>query len=186
MFLLSAIPTIRPVNCTPVPDMLARARVASSHGGILFADEAFIELADPSETLIDQHKGSFFVLRSLTKSFAVPGIRFGYGFGDPDLVAKIETARPPWSVNAYAEAFALQAFTHMDEWRDPVHTSQKSGVFSRKRFREWACSTTRPLSITCWWTVPVMQGRCVPGLKPTISLSVTARRLVFRPASAWP
>src|SRR5208337_1851599 len=96
-------------------DMLARARVASSHGGILFADEAFIELADPSESLIDQHTGSFFVLRSLTKSFAVPGIRFGYGFGDPDLVAKIETARPPWSVNAYAEAFALQAFTHMDE-----------------------------------------------------------------------
>ena len=26
----------------------------------------------------------------------------------------IETARPPWSVNAYAEAYALQAFRHMD------------------------------------------------------------------------
>ena len=56
-----------------------------------------------------------FLLRSLTKSFAVPGIRFGYGFGDPDLIAKIETARPPWSVNAYAEAFALEAFPHLDE-----------------------------------------------------------------------
>ncbi len=114
-------------------DMLARARVASSHGGILFADEAFIELADPSETLIDQHKGSFFVLRSLTKSFAVPGIRFGYGFGDPDLVAKIETARPPWSVNAYAEAFALQAFTHMDELeRSRAYIAKERGFLQKK------------------------------------------------------
>jgi threonine-phosphate decarboxylase len=82
---------------------------------MLFSDEAFIELADPSESLVDVRESSLFVLRSLTKSFAVPGIRFGYGFGDPDLIAKIETARPPWSINAYAEAFALQAFRHLDE-----------------------------------------------------------------------
>ena len=34
-------------------DMLARVRVASSHGGILFVDEAFIELADPGQSLVD-------------------------------------------------------------------------------------------------------------------------------------
>ena len=47
--------------------------------------------------------------------FAVPGIRFGYGFGDPDLVLKIETARSPWCVNAYAEAYAMEALLHLDE-----------------------------------------------------------------------
>ena len=97
------------------PEMLAHARTAASRGGILFADEAFIELADPAQSLVGEPKDSLFVLRSLTKCFAVPGIRFGYGFGDPDLIAKIETARPPWSINAYAEAFALAAFSHMDE-----------------------------------------------------------------------
>ncbi|MDD1691563.1 MAG: aminotransferase class I/II-fold pyridoxal phosphate-dependent enzyme, partial [Methanoregula sp.] len=51
----------------------------------------------------------------LTKSFSVPGIRFGYGFGDPDLIEKIEITRPPWSVNAFAEAYALLAFQHWDE-----------------------------------------------------------------------
>ncbi len=96
-------------------DLLARIGDLSSHGGTLFVDEAFIELADPRESLVDVRKKPLFLLRSLTKSFAVPGIRFGYGFGDPDLIAKIETARPPWSVNAYAEAFALEAFRHLDE-----------------------------------------------------------------------
>jgi threonine-phosphate decarboxylase len=94
---------------------MARVRARSIHGGTLFVDEAFIELADPRESLVDVRGAPLFLLRSLTKSFAVPGIRFGYGFGDPDLITKIETARPPWSVNAYAEAFALEAFHHLDE-----------------------------------------------------------------------
>jgi len=87
---------------------------ATAPTGMLFVDEAFIELAAPRESLIDVRDDRLFVLRSLTKSFAVPGLRFGYGFGDPALIEKIEVARPPWSVNAYAEAFAMQAFRHMD------------------------------------------------------------------------
>lgn len=87
---------------------------AKAPAGMLFVDEAFIELAAPRESLVDVRDDHLFVLRSLTKSFAVPGLRFGYGFGDPALIEKIEVARPPWSVNAYAEEFAMQAFRHMD------------------------------------------------------------------------
>ncbi len=83
--------------------------------GILCADEAFIELADPDQSLVDVKNDHLIVLRSLTKCFSVPGIRFGYGFGEPDLILRMEALRPPWSVNAYAEAFALQAFRHYHE-----------------------------------------------------------------------
>jgi threonine-phosphate decarboxylase len=86
-----------------------------SHRGLLFCDEAFIELSDPAQSMADVSDPQLFVLHSLTKSFSVPGIRFGYGFGDPELIEKIEITRPPWSVNAYAEAYALEAFRHMDE-----------------------------------------------------------------------
>jgi threonine-phosphate decarboxylase len=86
-----------------------------SRGALLFCDEAFIELSDPAQSMADVSDPHLFVLHSLTKSFSVPGIRFGYGFGDPELIEKIEITRPPWSVNAYAEAFALEAFRHMDE-----------------------------------------------------------------------
>ncbi len=84
-------------------------------GGILCADEAFIELADPAQSLVADTSDQLIVLRSLTKCFSVPGIRFGYCTGNPDLIEKIEAARLPWTVNAYAEAFALQAFRHYDE-----------------------------------------------------------------------
>jgi threonine-phosphate decarboxylase len=96
-------------------EMLSLVHETELHKGIICADEAFIELADPSQSLIDIRNDSLIVLRSLTKCYSVPGIRFGYGFGDPDLIVKMEAMRPPWSVNAYAEAFAIQAFKQYHE-----------------------------------------------------------------------
>jgi len=97
------------------PEMVAYLEGIKKGSGLLFCDEAFIELSDPAQSLVDVCDPALFVLHSLTKSYSVPGIRFGYGFGDPGLIEKIEIARPPWSVNAFAEAYALQAFRHRDD-----------------------------------------------------------------------
>jgi threonine-phosphate decarboxylase len=96
-------------------DMMEKLSSIKSHDGMLFCDEAFIGLSDPRQSLSDMTDPNLFVLHSLTKSFSVPGIRFGFGFGTPDLIEKIEISRPPWSVNAYAEAFAMQALIHMKD-----------------------------------------------------------------------
>ncbi|NMB77874.1 MAG: pyridoxal phosphate-dependent class II aminotransferase [Methanomicrobiales archaeon] len=95
--------------------LLGTLTSVDGHGGILFVDEAFIGLADPGESLAGVRHPGLFVLHSLTKTFSVPGLRIGFGFGDPSLVETIETARAPWCVNAYAEAFALQALLHLDD-----------------------------------------------------------------------
>lgn len=97
------------------PELIERLSFIKSHNGMLFCDEAFIGLTDPRQSLSDIADPNLFVLHSLTKSFSVPGIRFGFGFGPADLIDKIEISRPPWSVNAYAEAFAMQALLHMDD-----------------------------------------------------------------------
>jgi threonine-phosphate decarboxylase len=123
-------------------DLIAHVNEMASHGGMVFLDEAFIELADPKQSLIDVRNRDLFVLRSLTKSFAVPGIRFGYAFGDPDLVDKMEIARPPWSVNAYAEAFALEAFRYMD--------MLKSSREFIKKEREWLGSGIEASGLHCY------------------------------------
>jgi threonine-phosphate decarboxylase len=96
-------------------DVRERLHAVKGHGGMLFCDEAFIELADPRESVAGIRDPDLFVLRSLTKCFAVPGIRFGYGFGKPSLIEKIETVRAPWSVNAFAEAYAMEAILCLDQ-----------------------------------------------------------------------
>ncbi|WP_214019849.1 histidinol-phosphate transaminase [Methanoculleus sp.] len=95
-------------------EVLRLLDTVTGQGTCLFLDEAFIELSDPRQSLADVAHENLFVLRSLTKSFAVPGIRFGYGFGTPELIEKIETVRLPWTVNAFAESFAIEAFRHYD------------------------------------------------------------------------
>jgi threonine-phosphate decarboxylase len=110
-------------------DLLQELAAARRHGGILFCDEAFIGLADPKESLADVPDPGLFVLHSLTKSFAVPGLRMGFGFGERELVEKIETARSPWCVNAFAEAFAMEALLHLDD----LAKSRKAIVSERDR-----------------------------------------------------
>ena len=93
-------------------DLLLSLDDSRKADALLFCDEAFIDLADPAQSLAGTPDPRIFVLESLTKSFAVPGLRFGFGFGDPDLIRKIETARSPWTVNAFAESFAIAALRH--------------------------------------------------------------------------
>jgi threonine-phosphate decarboxylase len=108
----------------PTGELMKKDEILALLGGCpetansLFLDEAFIELADPCQSLSDIRSPDLFVLRSLTKSFSVPGIRFGYAFGEPDLISALETLRPPWSVNALAEQCALEAFSHYGELED--------------------------------------------------------------------
>ncbi|NLA39007.1 MAG: histidinol-phosphate aminotransferase family protein [Methanomicrobiales archaeon] len=113
---------------------------AAEQGAYLFLDEAFIELSDPRQSLAGTPHENLFVMRSLTKSFAVPGIRFGYGFGTPELIERVETVRLPWTVNAFAESFAIEAFRNYDKLEE-----------SRERIareRGWLCDRLDRLGLT--------------------------------------
>nr|WP_298668251.1 histidinol-phosphate transaminase [uncultured Methanofollis sp.] len=106
----------------------------------LFVDEAFIELADPTASVSDVRDPALFVSRSITKSFAVPGLRFGFGFGDPDLVAGIEARRLPWTVNAYAESFALAA---LERYADLGESRRRIAIE-----RAWLAGRLRDLGLS--------------------------------------
>lgn len=72
-------------------------------------DEAFIEFADDprsAATLIGSIP-KLLVLRSLTKVFAIPGLRLGYLLSPTDFIRKLRQAIEPWSVNPIAEHVAL-------------------------------------------------------------------------------
>jgi len=130
----------------PTGHLLPRDEVFSllddhaSPGSILFLDEAFMEISDdPAQSLAGTIHPSLFVLRSLTKSFSVPGVRFGYGIGHADIIARLETCRPPWNVSTPAEKVALEAFAHYDDL-----------AISREKIakeREWLCSALRDLPL---------------------------------------
>ncbi|MCK9312694.1 MAG: histidinol-phosphate aminotransferase family protein [Methanocorpusculum sp.] len=100
---------------TPRSEMLSILDDCSKKGCRFFVDEAFMELAARNESISDIRSENLFVMRSITKCFSVPGIRFGFGFGPADLIEEMETARTPWTVNAFAEAYTMSALDHYDE-----------------------------------------------------------------------
>ena len=76
---------------------------------LLVFDGAYSEyLDDPPDLrpLIAQGK-RVFCTRTFSKIFGLAGLRIGYGFGDPELVALLNRVREPFNVNAVAQAAAL-------------------------------------------------------------------------------
>jgi histidinol-phosphate aminotransferase len=73
-------------------------------GRVLLVDEAFIEFTgDEAQSLAGRGDlPGLVVVRSLTKLWALPGVRAGYLLCAPDLAATLRAARQPWSVNTVA------------------------------------------------------------------------------------
>lgn len=70
----------------------------------LVVDESFIHFAPEIGSacgLLEQYP-NLLVVRSMTKSYAMPGLRLGYMLGNPELIKYIAGFKQPWSVNALA------------------------------------------------------------------------------------
>lgn len=92
-------------------DELVRVCRAREH--VLVLDEAFLEFAPEAKRRSWAGRAprmGMLVLRSLTKSFALPGLRVAYAVGPKDLLGKLKRFQPPWSVNTLAQAAAVSLF----------------------------------------------------------------------------
>ena len=58
--------------------------------------------------------GNVLQLHSMTKRYAMPGLRLGYIIGNPELLKKVRNVRMPWSVNAFALEAGLWLTAHPD------------------------------------------------------------------------
>ncbi len=93
-------------------------------GRVTVVDEAFMD-AVPGEphSLAGQRLPGLVVVRSLTKTWALAGLRVGYLLAEPELVVRLREAQPMWSVSTPALA-ALDACLA----RGPVRHAEKQAV----------------------------------------------------------
>jgi histidinol-phosphate aminotransferase len=82
---------------------------------LFIVDEAYIEFSEPAETLLPNDRDNLIVLRSLTKAFGLAGLRLGYAVSHPEVIRVLARVRPPWSVNAAAQAAGVAVLTEMDD-----------------------------------------------------------------------
>lgn len=76
----------------------------------LILDESFVDFADESATLIEQSildsNPNLIVMKSISKSYGVPGLRLGIlASGDLDLISRLKKDVAIWNINSLGEFF---------------------------------------------------------------------------------
>lgn len=132
-----------PTNPTSTLHPADLIRALARPGRTVLVDEAFMD-AVPGEIeslAHDQDTPGLLVFRSLTKTWALPGLRAGYALGSPDLLARLAVDRPQWPVGtlvleaviacteppavAESEVAAVESLSHRE---DLVEALEELGI----------------------------------------------------------
>lgn len=94
-------------------DVADLAGIVHKAGSLLVLDEAYVNFVDESWDALTLLEGatseSVILLRSMTKDYALTGLRLGYSLASPENTAKLARLQPDWSVNGLAQAAGLVA-----------------------------------------------------------------------------
>lgn len=88
----------------PESEVIELMEECSRQSCLLVIDEAFYDFVSGYQSIVPYMKRNSHVviLRSMTKMFAIPGLRLGYMLANESLIEKAAALQPHWSVNALA------------------------------------------------------------------------------------
>lgn len=105
----------------PAADVVALLRP----GRVVVVDEAFLDVVPgEAQSLIARRLPGLVVVRSLTKTWAIAGLRAGYAVAEPQLIAELAAQQPPWSVSSPAAA-AMTACMSADAAADVARIARE-------------------------------------------------------------
>lgn len=95
-------------------------------------DETYVEFADDvndiSAVSLARFYPNLFIIRGVSKFFAAPGLRLGYGIsGNPAMLHRINSMKNPWTINslaAYAGELMVQDKAYIQESRTLIHNER--------------------------------------------------------------
>lgn len=112
-------------------ELMEIIEVGQAHDCLIVIDEAYLDLVENGgrHSLVGQtdNHNNLIVIKSLTKLYALPGLRIGYAVGPPHLIQALSVLRDPWSVNALAQAAGTAALKEID------YLVQLQGLVQRER-----------------------------------------------------
>jgi threonine-phosphate decarboxylase len=97
---------------------------------MILLDECFIELSDrPNDTLIPRISefDNLVILRSLTKSFGLAGLRLGYSVSNAETASRLHAMQVHWTVNGLAQAAGVAALQNAKAYLAKSRTTVKQG-----------------------------------------------------------
>ena len=120
----------------------------------LIVDEAYVEFStmqDPDESLdlLKRHP-NVVLLRTFSKVYGLCGLRVGYALGPEPFRLAVDRVRQPFSVNAAAQAAAIEALAHQDEVERRVERTAIERVHVESELAERGLETTESHANFSW------------------------------------
>ena len=86
------------------------AEAVADCGALLVIDEAYLSfVSGPWDSMGLPAPDNVVLLRSMTKDYALTGLRLGYAIASENVIANLQAFQPDWSVNGLAQAAGLAA-----------------------------------------------------------------------------
>lgn len=123
---------------TAEEELLDIISFAEKKGALVVVDEAFADFTGVSVIPDACKAGNVIVLRSMTKFYAMAGLRLGYAVGAKRLMARLSAHIPAWSVNTLASSAGVAALKDKAfrkrtfEWFEAEREFLFSGLVSLK------------------------------------------------------
>ena len=95
-------------NCFPKSEMKAFCRRAK---GLVLIDEAYVDFAQEDCRDIARGCPNVLILRTMSKSFSLAGVRLGFVLGHPEVVAQLMKVKDSYNVNRITQALGLAALS---------------------------------------------------------------------------
>lgn len=134
-----------PTNPTGVLHPRAAIGALCRSGRTVVVDEAFADAIPgaPESFLRGERPAGLVVVRSMTKTWGIAGLRLGYVVADAPVIERLRAAQPHWPVNH----LAITAATHLTTPAATVEASRAAEELTRRR-RYLAAELTR-IGVDC-------------------------------------
>lgn len=119
-------------NYIPRNDCIALAKWAQQAGIRLVLDESFVDFSDePHPTLLEEDVLQSFpnlvVIKSISKSYGVPGVRLGIlATADVQLVSKLKKKVAIWNINSFGEFYLQIAEKYKQDYENSLAKMRES------------------------------------------------------------
>lgn len=78
--------------------------LSASEDSLVVLDEAYVSFVDGAWSSPEMIEGgNLLILRSMTKDYAMAGLRLGYGLARAEIITTLRRLCPPWNVNTVAQ-----------------------------------------------------------------------------------
>jgi histidinol-phosphate aminotransferase len=156
-------------------------RILDTFAGLVVVDEAYAPFASENAAGLVATRANLVVVRTLSKAYALAGIRVGYALADPGVIDVLDRARDSYNVSRLSQVAALAALGDPGHHAGIVGKVKATRDFYMRKWREGRGWFTFPSEANFICTEPRdAEGRAGPSVAKAAQDFLFSKKVLVR------